>query len=1201
MAQGINPEVGYEFDAFRLNGGLDLTSPKIDAPKGTLLDVLNRDTIDRIGYRRINGFEPYDGRTTPAQIEYYTITDSTYAGSLGSDFPPGTLLIVKDDPEVLFGVVVDAVDASNTLVYARINEDAEPTNDGTDAKTVWAYGTTSPDFVVDSFPAPYVGSDASGTVSDMNGFALELRSQITSLRDTPIGLHWFRDKLYAVVDDAVVYFTQASGTTTVAVNSLLSKDAGASTARVLSVALTSGTWAAGTATGMMTIEVLTGTWATSGTVSVTAPTNTTTFTLRAATASDSQSLYASLYRSRSEQQAIDDGDSPSLAGWTRIDHGYECEFTDGLSDLDGFTVVQRGTQNNFTFTDGNAEQLPSTILNGNNVSGTSLAPQSTSGGAAGRVSLGDPGWKTNALATDWATPAELLAAVDTLDANYAYSNIFFEARSAFSAFPYGSLIGVDIDIAGPTTGYRGLAPQPAAVGTQTFDTDFLTGNARAPLVLKDFSAVASVIPDGAILSGIEVAIPDYDVQSYVFGQFIADRNGTNGADIVTNTVAFLEDAFSWQACLCDISSSTSSSIRGSVQQVALNIPTTAYQSAITNTADADIFRIAATITDQSATIGSSTNTFGAGTLTKDDLLDSNFGIALFANTSASPLYQIGGVTGLQDNGTVAETIDGCIRIKAYQIKVTFYYTVPSARYFVGDLTGPDANVCSVDVTYFVQEDGSWSAGTASGTVQFTNIQAVTGGKRTVEAGNKFYLTQTDAEDNLNPVATVKAGTTGAEYNGLPARNRIISSASRYEFITANFFGRDEWDGFYGVSGAGRAFSFATYDADGSVGDEDYLIQMTTSTLDREGDKPRHIAFHHYALALGFSSGIVRFSVPGEPENFSGVQGAAEVGVGDRITGLLSMKGTTLGVFCENSIWGIAGTDVDNYQTQVLSPYNGAIEYSVVDMGIPVYCDNRGVSTLEQSEKYGNFAGRRLSYNVTPFILPRMIRNNAQFSGKGVVCAIPFRADNQYLVFFKDGKVLVMTMNPDGQPSFTFSTYYIGAGTSGNFLVPFAWSSQVDDKGIDRVHVSHFSPLSTVSDANGLKVYEINRGWGFAGEPIPNYYTVNWYYKDPFTATTLKKIRLDGLTQGVSSCKVSLAKEYDTTFSTSSADINLRVGQIGGTEVYTTDLVPASVMANVAERGRSITFKVEGTNTTPIPPDIHQIILPHFDAGGKIDS
>lgn len=1192
MAQGINPEVGYEFDAFRLNGGLDLTSPKIDAPKGTLLDVLNRDTIDRIGYRRINGFEPYDGRVSPAQIEYYTLTDTGYSGTLSTDFPNDTLLVVEDDPDVLFGIVVGRV-STDTIVYARINEDAEPSV----GQVINGYGTTTPDFTVDS-KGTYAGDDAADTVSDMNAFNTVLRNRITSLDDVPIGLHWFRDRLYAVQDDHTVYFTQSAGTTEILPNSLLSKDAGASTARVLNIQLQSGTtWAGGDAAGTLQIEVLTGAWGISGTVTVSAPTNTTEITLREKVeGTDPEPLYASLARSKSERQALLEDNDPDLAGWSRIDHGWEMDFDDGISDTNGLTVVSRGSESNFVFQTGTTDPTPVEVINGNNVLGSTFATYFRNFGGTGVVADGDPGWKTSADSTDFATNAALKSAIESTDASFAYANLWWSGSGPSAGFgiPGGALASFDQRTFGPVNTVGG-ASSPSGFSTETFDSDFFTGNLRAPIILKDLSSAASSIPDGSLIVGTEVII-DYSSQNYFSYNFQASRN----TDVIGNTLEWIEGAFSWIASYVNINNSSESTITGEETQATLAVETTSgsyEQSSTSGTSGGfDNGAYAATITGQTATIGSSSDTLGLSGLTRTDLIDSNLGIAVYAKVVGSGTYPIGMIDFVNGSTLSSEQVFGCIRAKVDKITVRLHYTTPSARYYVGDGAG---NVCSVDVVYFVRSDGSWTSGTAEGSLQFTNlVPDVDGSKRTVETGDTFHVTAGNASTGTSPVLTAASGIT---YNGFPSLNRIVSAASRYQFITANFFSREEWDGFYGVNGADRAFSFASFDADGDGDNEDYIIRIITNTLDEAGDTPRHIAFHHYALALGYDYGVVRFSVLGEPENFDGAFGAAEIGVGDSVTGLLSMKGTMLGVYCENSIWGIAGTDADNYQTQVLSPYNGAIEYSCVDMGVPVHCDNRGVSTLEQTEKYGNFAGRRLSYNVTPFILPRMIRNNAQFSGKGIVCAIPFRADNQYLVFFKDGKVLVMTMNPDGNPSFTYSTYYIGSGTSGNFLVPFAWSAQVDNRGVDRVHVSHFSPLSTVSDADGLKVYEINKGWGFAGEPIPEYYTVNWYYKDPFTFTTLKKIRLDGLTQGVSSCKVSLAKEYDTTFSTNSTDISLRVGQIGGTEVYTTDLVPASVMANVTERGRSMTFKVEGTNTTPIPPDIHQIVLPHFDPGGKIDS
>lgn len=56
-----------------LDKGLDLMTPSIVAPKGTLLECLNYEQVDFIGLRRIDGFQRYDGRTSPAEENIYYI------------------------------------------------------------------------------------------------------------------------------------------------------------------------------------------------------------------------------------------------------------------------------------------------------------------------------------------------------------------------------------------------------------------------------------------------------------------------------------------------------------------------------------------------------------------------------------------------------------------------------------------------------------------------------------------------------------------------------------------------------------------------------------------------------------------------------------------------------------------------------------------------------------------------------------------------------------------------------------------------------------------------------------------------------------------------------------------------------------------------------------------------------------------------
>jgi hypothetical protein len=304
----VNPPLDLTRDAFALNGGLDLVSPKINVPKGSLLDCSNREIIDRIGYKRIDGFEPFDGRVNPAQTEYYYIDSTVYVPSVSfsADFPDSALLVVDDAPSELFGIVVARATLADTptvgtttyrIFFARINEDAEPVG-GSSPETVQPYLQTGIDFPITedgvSICSEDLGEDAREIVDRFNGYATTLRSRISSLHDTPIGLHWFRDRLYGVVDDVVVYFTQTIAmsppTTNVYVNSIITKNDGA-TARVLDIQLQTGTaWTDGDASGTMTIEVLTGTWGTTGACTVTDPALANTFALRAQNASDRKSV-----------------------------------------------------------------------------------------------------------------------------------------------------------------------------------------------------------------------------------------------------------------------------------------------------------------------------------------------------------------------------------------------------------------------------------------------------------------------------------------------------------------------------------------------------------------------------------------------------------------------------------------------------------------------------------------------------------------------------------------------------------------------------------------------------------------------------------------------------------------------------------------------------------------------------------------------
>ena len=109
------------------------------------------------------------------------------------------------------------------------------------------------------------------------------------------------------------------------------------------------------------------------------------------------------------------------------------------------------------------------------------------------------------------------------------------------------------------------------------------------------------------------------------------------------------------------------------------------------------------------------------------------------------------------------------------------------------------------------------------------------------------------------------------------------------------------------------------------------ICATDSTgLLAQYEKPRHAAWTNNYLALGYKTGSIAISDLGEPLTYLSTSSlAAESGASDRRTGLLNLKGDSLGVFTERTILRIQGSDSTQFVRTTISPDSGAIEYTVL--------------------------------------------------------------------------------------------------------------------------------------------------------------------------------------------------------------------------------------------------------------------------------
>jgi hypothetical protein len=1215
----VNPPVELENDGIVLNSGLDLTSSSLQVEKGALRDCLNIEVVDRLGYQVIGGFDRYDGSLGPDQVEFWAFPIS----GLGSPSPGEVIADTGVSPQTKFGVCVEVRDVAGTdwVIYARFDADAV-VQSGTslvpvvDGLTLPFSSTATAVRYTESAALPS-GDDAQDIFEDYQTWNAVLRSRVSTLPSQPIGLHWYRDRLYAVVDELQLGFN-SGGTTEITPNSIIANQAGTFYAKVLKVNLVSGTWAGGDAAGTMLVEpveffngiqnIFTITPPTSGdfdlvdavrTISVTPNVlQSNAFTARALTATDPAPEYAGLWRTSPEPDP----------GWEYIESGWKVNYEDGIDQFGELTRITRSVDNNFQY---QSDDSDTTGLNGQAVSffnGFSFPGEISS--VRPTEIRARPGWRDTNDLTTFATTDEALETVDSrfLQADLSWGIFGRQPTNTANpgsvpTFVLGSLVAGYEDPA--FDGASGIS-WGANTGPEVFPN---AGNSDAMsfLTFVNLGEILGNLPNKINVTGIEI-----EINCDILHQYQQQRPNAEDVDFVANAVA---DKFSFQAALGKINTETGNFERiGSKEITTVSLPTTqaGYTEVDTYSPGTNLTQGQAYYEDTNVdiSVGGPSATYGNNTIKLEDLSSGLFGIAVWAGAVDAVALAGNAASWAEVSGDVPNA-GGWIRFKINRLRIKLHYTQPAARYYItDDFTAGTPSVCSADLVAYSVLTGQLENENATGVMQFVNIQPVSGAfKSCILQGDTIHQLDisTGTLSAANQVAVVSGSTAGAvgmELNGFPSLEQIVEEGSRYQFITANFFAREDWDGFYGVSGAGKAFSFAAFDADDDGDEEQYIQFITTNTVVPDEDEPRHVAFHQYHLALGYRDGTVRFSVPGEPENFDGLLGAAEVGVGDRVTGLLGMRGKALGVFCDGSIYTILGDNADTFNVEVLSPYSGAIEYTVVDNGgQPLYCDNRGISTLEQSQRYGNFVGFRISQKVTPWLLPRMTRNDDLFaldSGAGVVCAVPVRSKNQYRIFFRDGFFLTYTAMPDGSGAFTYGLYYLDE-TKAKYFVPFAHSSQVDTDGRERIHMAHYSPRSTISTADSRYVYEFENGLGFDGDWFDWSYTTAFAYKDPFRDNTIRKVNVDGLTKGASWATITVAKDYDEdSYSTTLVPLNLPRNP---SAVPSVNFKPSSVMANVAKEGRSLSFRVQRSSAikTLTPPIVHQALLVQYQSGGKRDS
>ena len=568
------------------------------------------------------------------------------------------------------------------------------------------------------------------------------------------------------------------------------------------------------------------------------------------------------------------------------------------------------------------------------------------------------------------------------------------------------------------------APEPPT------QREFKASNAYAYLIGENFTGLSEAMPSTARVTAAEIIV-DYKLKLLV-----RSKNKDTPVEGANPNIVFdITDGGKVEAIMLTREGSTYS-VAGSAIVADVPIELDDFDITETGVSEGKKWTVFDLTNTASVTLGNDASLFGVANVTVSDFIDRAIGLRFLPNLLDKPSY--------------ADAGDACIRFLIDKIRMRVYFDAGSATYY---FASPDkTQVLEGELVHATVESGNFTTADASGVLQLKPKFVLKDGAQEY-IGTDWTVHAAYPPTAANQIAVVAESSNGhgMSYNGLPTQWQILNNRSRYTFMTSNFYGDEELISIYGANGVGRAFAYN--------GKEFYTIQ---DHPDAEKDKPRHLAYHHGHLALGYKEGRVDISVIGQPYNFSGLDGASSWALGDRVVGLQSLSGTVLGAFCQNSIWGISGTTVDNFATQIISPKMGAIEYTVSDMGFPVYANAYGIYTLAQTQQYGDYLGTPMSQDISPWLRPRLIRK--ENFDKEVVTAWPVRAKNQYKIAFADGYVLTMTMNFGRQEAPTFSKQkYFLTDLSGETaevdmyaqpsIVPAAISSELDHTGEERIHVA----------------------------------------------------------------------------------------------------------------------------------------------------
>lgn len=191
-----------------LNRGLDLVTPPLMAEPGALIDCLNYEMTSNVGYRRIDGYERYDG-WVDGGISGYLAVELTAETPIDQSQLTARSLIGEVNPltgQAIYFAAVLGVEGTRAYYVPFKNTRAvrfgERLYVTTPSGTSYYFTATS-----ESVSGKTLSVDAKDYTSRLREYSATMRSFVNEMPGRVAGIHYGTDRMYAAIDTAYIRAT----------------------------------------------------------------------------------------------------------------------------------------------------------------------------------------------------------------------------------------------------------------------------------------------------------------------------------------------------------------------------------------------------------------------------------------------------------------------------------------------------------------------------------------------------------------------------------------------------------------------------------------------------------------------------------------------------------------------------------------------------------------------------------------------------------------------------------------------------------------------------------------------------------------------------------------------------------------------------------------------------------------------------------